>query len=116
MGGKIRKSTTDSVLVRRITEALSHRVDVESKKMFGGVAFMVCGHMAVGVNGKELMVRVGKQSMSDSLAMPFVRPMDFTGVPLAGFVYVGPEAVQTNLGLVTWLQRALLFVETLPAK
>ena len=60
-----------------------------SKRMFGGVAFMVRGHMTAGVNGDDLMVRVGKPDMTKCLARPFVRPMDFTGVPLAGFIYVG---------------------------
>lgn len=77
---------------------------------------MVRGHMTVGVNGSDLMVRVGKQSMSDSLALPHVRPMDFTGVPLAGFVYVGSKAVQTNLDLINWLQKALFFVDSMPPK
>ena len=77
---------------------------------------MVQSHMAVGVNGSDLMVRVGKQSMSDSLALPHVRPMDFTGVPLAGFVYVGKEGITTNLDLIAWLNRAMAFVESLPAK
>ena len=116
MGGKPKRTALNAQLVERIDGALSHRSDVVMKKMFGGIAFMVKGHMTVGVNGNDLMARVGKHSMSDSLALPYARPMHFAGVPLAGIVYVGPKGLETNLDLIAWLNRAISFVESLPAK
>lgn len=116
MGGKAKRKPCDNHLVERIAYTFGDRPDVVQKRMFGGVAFMVRGHMTAGVSGDDLMLRVGKHAMTKSLSKAHVRPMDFTGVPLAGFVYVGKEAVATNLDLVKWLNRGLEFVQTLPEK
>ena len=59
--------------------------------MFGGLAFMVGGHMCCGVIGDDLMVRVGRDAYEDALAAKGARPMDFTGRPLRGMVYVGSD-------------------------
>jgi|GEM_PF-5100992 len=64
---------------------------VTEKKMFGGIAFLVSGNMAVGVVGEELMVRVGPDAYQATLELPHARQMDFTGKPMKGFVYVGAE-------------------------
>lgn len=86
------------------------------KKMFGGLSFMVKGHMCCGVVGDELMVRVGPDGYEAALERPHARPMDFTGKPLKGFVYVAPQGFSTQSTLERWIRLALEFVETLPAK
>lgn len=86
------------------------------KKMFGGLSFMVKGHMCCGVVGDELMVRVGPDGYEAALERPHARPMDFTGKPLKGFVYVAAQGFSTQSTLERWIRLALEFVETLPAK
>lgn len=94
----------------RVRNALASAPRVMERKMFGGLAFMVHGHMAVGVVGEELMVRVGAHAYKKALTRPHVREMDFTGRPLRGFVYVAPEGFRTARDLNTWVRMALAFV------
>jgi hypothetical protein len=84
--------------------------------MFGGLAFMVNGHMCCGIVDKNFVVRVGPEQYEASLAEPHARPMDFTGRPMRGFVYVDPEGYRSTRDLKVWIQRGLHFVLTLPVK
>lgn len=84
--------------------------------MFGGLAFMVRGHMTVGVRNEDLMVRVGRDAHADALAQPHARPMDFTGRPLEGFVYVGSAGLEADDDLEEWIGRGLSFAESQPPK
>lgn len=106
----------DEELAARIRNRLDDPLGVSEKKMFGGVAFMVYGNMSVGIVGRVLMVRLGQAEYEKALKEPFVRPMDFTGKPLKGFVYVDPEGIETDKQLDGWLDRAQAFVSTLPPK
>ncbi len=85
-------------------------------RMFGGLCFTVSGHMCCGIVGRDLVVRVGPEGLRDALARPHARPMDFTGRPLNGFVYVGPAGCRRGVDLAHWVRRALAFVGTLPPK
>jgi TfoX/Sxy family transcriptional regulator of competence genes len=105
----------DEKLVERLRKVLVSRVGVSEKKMFGGVAFLLDGKMFVGVNDGDLMVRVGPDNYGRALARPHARPMDFTGRPLTGYVYVG-EAGYRGAGLARWANEAADFVASLPAK
>ena len=116
MGFLPRKSSDDDVLADRIRQALGPRADVGERKMFGGLAFLVGGHMMCGVNRGELMVRVGPDQYGEALAQPEARPMDFTGRPLKGFVYVDERGFATQRKLASWVARGLRFVESLPPK
>ena len=62
------------------------------------------------------MVRVGRDRYKAALAQPFARPMDFTGRPLAGMVYVDPKGYRTDAALKSWVQRGIEFVTTLPLR
>ncbi len=84
--------------------------------MFGGLTFMVSGHMCCGIVGDELMVRVGPEAYEDALRQPHAREMDFTGKALKGMVYVGVEGVEQDDDLADWIGRGLAFVQTLPPK
>jgi len=103
-------------VAERVRGALAGRDDVIEKRMFGGLAFMVSGHMTCGVVDTELMVRVGPECYAEALARPSAREMDFTGKPLKGFVYVAPDGFSSNADLAAWLALALDFVGGLPAK
>jgi TfoX/Sxy family transcriptional regulator of competence genes len=106
----------DEALADRIRAALAHRPGVAERKMFGGIAFMVDGNMCVGINGEDLMVRLGDDGADAALDEPHVRPMDFTGRPLKGYAYVAPTGTADDAALRGWVDRALAFSETLPPK
>jgi TfoX/Sxy family transcriptional regulator of competence genes len=106
----------DEELADRIRDALGHRDDVEERKMFGGLAFMVAGHMAVGIVGAELMVRLGEEKADGALAEEHVRPMDFTGRPMRTMVYVAAEGFAHRPALEGWVRRGVTFAESLPPK
>lgn len=84
--------------------------------MVGGLSFMVNGSMCCGVTGTALMVRVGPEARERALAQPHVRPMEFAGRPLAGFVCVEPGGYATDAALESWVQQGIDFVSTLPTK
>ncbi len=106
----------DEELAQRVRRALDGRVDVEEKRMFGGLAFMVRGHMTCGVVGSTLMVRVDAGDEPRLLAERHVRPMDFTGRPLKGFLYVDPPGTASAPALRKWVGRAVAFTESKPRK
>ena len=106
----------DQGLAHRLGEVYSLFPAVVEKKMFGGVAYMVNGHMSCGVVNDTLMVRVGPAQYEDALERPFARPMDFTGKPMKGFIYVAPEGFESDEELMSWVQLSLDFVMTLPPK
>lgn len=109
----------DEGLAARVREVLAARRGVEEKKMFGGLCFLVGGHMCCGLTAKgntAFMVRVGKERFAETLAQPHARPMDFTGRPSSGMVYVAQEGLRTRAQLGKWVQRGLDFVATLPPK
>ena len=106
----------DEQLAHRVREVLSDETQWEEIRMFGGLAFMVNGHMCCGVTPGELMVRVGKERYEEALGLPHARPMDFTGRPLAGMVYVGGEGVRTQASLRKWVGMGVRFTTSLPPK
>jgi TfoX/Sxy family transcriptional regulator of competence genes len=103
-------------LAERIRVALGREADLTERKMFGGIAFMVRGNMCAGVVGDDLMLRVGPERYEDALARSGARPMDFTGRPMKGMVYVDARAIKSDLELQESLDVALGFVRGLPAK
>jgi TfoX/Sxy family transcriptional regulator of competence genes len=106
----------DEGLAERIREVLDSQEGVVEKKMFGGLAFMVRGHMCCGVSGDDLMLRVGPEQYDDALKQPHARAMDFTGRPMKGFVYIGQEGLASDEQLEEWVRRGLRFVQPLPPK
>lgn len=106
----------DEGLAQRLHEGMEGKVDFGTKKMFGGLAFMVHGHMAVGIVKDELCARVGKDGWADAMKLPGVREMDFTGKSLKTMVYVDQSALQTDAELDAWIERCLAFVLSLPPK
>jgi len=106
----------DENLAVRVRAVLAKRTDVVEKKMFGGLCFMVGGAMCCGLTKTDFMVRVGPDQYDDALAQPHARPMDFTGRPLAGMVYVAPEGLRSAAALATWIGRGVSFVSSVPPK
>jgi TfoX/Sxy family transcriptional regulator of competence genes len=105
----------DESLADRIREIMLGEPGLSERKMFGGLAFMLDGHMCCGIVGAELMVRLGADGAAKALERAHVRPMDFTGRPMTGMVYVAPEGLRGH-ALDQWLQKAARFVRALPPK
>lgn len=106
----------DEQLGDRIRAALETVADVEERRMFGGLAFMIGGHMACGIVGSDLMVRLGEQDTPAALAMPHVRPMDFTGRASRTMVFVDQDGISDDEKLAGWVRRGVDHARTLPAK
>ena len=96
-------------LGERIREALGKRKDVAEKKMMGGLTFMVNGKMCAGVLKDNLMVRLDPDVYVTALKKKGCRPMDFTGKPMKGFVFVGSKGTANKKDLKCWLDLALDF-------
>jgi TfoX/Sxy family transcriptional regulator of competence genes len=84
--------------------------------MFGGLSFLSAGHMARGIVGDELMLRLGEAGADAALNTPHARPMDFTGRPMHGMGCIEPAGVAGDAELADWVHQALHFVSTLPPK
>ena len=104
-------------LADRLREVFIEKEGFVEKKMFGGLCFLVHGNMCCGLTGDDLlMVRVGPDQYEDSLGQPHARPMDFTGRPMRGMVFVDGEGFQSESALREWVGRGMKFVNTLPHK
>src|SRR5436309_15771999 len=106
----------DEELAERIRSLVRGRSDIAERKMFGGLAFLLRGHMCFGIVETDMMVRVGTDGYQEALAKKHVRPMDFTGRPLKGMVYVAPAGVRTKRDLRYWIERGIGLSETLPVR
>ncbi len=104
-------------LAMRIRTALELHPGFVEKKMFGGVGFMLRGNMACGVQGDDLIVRVGVENNATALSQPFVRPFKvMPGKPMAGWILVAPEGIATNRDLQKWVEQGVEYASTLPEK
>ncbi|QIL89593.1 TfoX/Sxy family protein [Microbulbifer harenosus] len=101
-------------LVEKVRDLLQEKEGLTEKQMFGGLAFMLNGNMACGVVGEELMVRVGPENYDNALSERYTRPMDYTGRPLKGMVYVEEDAIAENLD--GWVTKGAEFANSLPPK
>lgn len=92
------------------------RPDITTKRMFGGLCYFLNGNMLCGVDADRYMFRVGKDQEAEALTRSGASPMDITGRPLGGFVFVDPEACRDAKMLAGWLALATAFVAELPPK
>jgi TfoX/Sxy family transcriptional regulator of competence genes len=98
LAARAREAMTEQALRRGFTLA--------EKRMFGGLAFMLNSKMACGVINDELMVRVGPAAHDDALAREHARPMDFTGKPMRGYVFIASDGCRTPTEVTYWADRA----------
>lgn len=103
-------------LAQRIRDVLYPLTTAEEKKMFGGLTFMVGGNVTVSVIRDNLIVRVGLKNYEASLRKLGADLFQPTGKPMAGWVVVVPDGHRTDEDLKGWIELALEFVKTLPAK
>lgn len=90
-------------LAERIRDYFKRRKGVEERRMFGGLCFMLNGHMCCGIEKDRLMVRVMPDRYETLLSKPYAREMDFTGEPLKGFLLISEAGYRTASGLTSWL-------------
>ena len=100
----------DQHLAIDIRSRIGSQPCLAEKEMFGGIAFMVHGNMAVGVSGDELMVRVGKEAHDEAVARPGARIFDLSARPMRGWILV------TDADLDSWIQQGVAHAESLPPK
>jgi len=106
----------DEGLAQRIRSLLEARSEVRERKMFGGLAFMVDGHMCCGVVGQRLMARVGPHQYEELLKQEHAHEMDFTGRPMRGMLYVDEVGLTDDREIRQWVSSCLTFVAGLPPK
>jgi TfoX/Sxy family transcriptional regulator of competence genes len=107
----------DEVLAARIRELLIGESDVTETKMFGGLAFLVRGNMAVAASGQGgVLVRVDPASSDRLLATTSARPMEMRGREMRGWVRVDDNSVRTKRQLAKWCGLGSTYARSLPAK
>jgi TfoX/Sxy family transcriptional regulator of competence genes len=106
----------DAGLAERIRGVLDARSDVDERKMFGGIAFLVAGNMACGVMRDDLMVRMEPDAAAALESEPGVRRFDMGGRPMKGWLLVAPEASADDGDLERWVRRGEEFAASLPPK
>jgi len=108
----------DPLFEQRIANTLvRHGATAEPKKMFGGVAFMVNGHMCVGITNKgDAMVRFDGARHAEISAWPGAKPMTYGSGEMKGFLFVDAASVANDRSLDKWVQLALEHVRRLPPK
>jgi TfoX N-terminal domain len=106
----------DEGLAERVRALFGDHPRLREQKMFGGLAFLIAGNLAIGILGDTLMVRVGRDAYEAALDRPHTREMDLTGRPMRGFVLVDAPGMRTKAALERWVDRGLDFAESLPAK
>jgi TfoX/Sxy family transcriptional regulator of competence genes len=98
----------DEKLAARVRERIAEtQQHVEEKKMFGGLCFMVNDKMCVGVEKERLMLRIDPEKCEEAMEKEGCRPMDFTGKPMKGYVFVDTDVVRTKKQLDYWIGLAL---------
>jgi TfoX/Sxy family transcriptional regulator of competence genes len=106
----------DEGLAERIRRVLDVRSDVDERKMFGGIAFLVAGNMACGVRGEDLMVRVEPDTAAALESEPGVSRSAMGSRPMKGWLLVAPEATADDGDLERWVRRGEEFAASLPPK
>lgn len=106
----------DEHLAERIRGQIGRRKAVTEKKLFGGIAFLINGNMAVGIHSKEMIVRLAPEKTDAALAKPQTRRFDLTGRPMKGWILVKPAGLKTDAALGKWIRVGLDFASSLSRK
>jgi TfoX/Sxy family transcriptional regulator of competence genes len=100
----------DEDLADRVRRSFTRRVvHFDEKRMMGGLCFMVDGKMCVGISGDRLMVRLDPEDYECALARAGCTPMEITGRPMRGFVFVTPDGTTAQADFESWIDEALEF-------
>jgi len=112
-----RKVAFDEDLANRVRGLLARERGLTEKRMFGGLAFLINGNMAVSASGQGgLMVRVDPSDADKLVSRAHVRPFEMRGRPIDGWLRVDVEAVRTKRQLEAWVTRGVAYARSLPSK
>jgi len=106
----------DEPLAERIRDLLAGEAGLTEQRMFGGLAFLIGGHMAVAASGQGLMVRVNPADLDTLLETTGARPMEMRGRAMRGWLRVDGDEVQAEHELAGWVERGTAFARSLPPK
>ena len=107
----------DVDLAERVRKVIGDDPSLTEKKMFGGLAFLIGGNMAVGVSGQGgLLVRVDPQESDELVASTSAYPMEMRGRQMAGWLRVDSDDVEADGELASWVERGTAYARSLPAK
>lgn len=106
----------DQGLADRIAALIGLRPDMEEKRMFGGIVWMLNGNMCFGIERDNLIIRIGVKKAEVLLKEEMVKPMDFTGTVMKGWATVLPDGIAQDDDLLRYIDHARDFVMTLPPK
>jgi TfoX/Sxy family transcriptional regulator of competence genes len=107
----------DEDLANRIRELILTEPGVSEQRMFGGLAFLIAGHMSVSASGQGgLMLRVDPAETDALLRKPHARPFQMRGRAMAGWIRVDAEGVRTKRQLERWVSRGVAYARSLPSK
>ena len=107
----------DEDLANRIRELIAAEPGVVEQKMFGGLAFLIGGHMSVSASGRGgLLLRVAPEETDTLRAKPHVGPFEMRGKAMDGWLRVDPEGVRTKRQLEPWVKRGVAYARSLPPK
>lgn len=109
-------NAADEKLIARIRPILKRRKGYSEKKMFGGICFMINGNMCVGPWKGSLIVRLDRDQHDETQSEPHAKPMNITGKVMRGWALVEPAGIATDDELKAWIDRAVKFARSLPAK
>jgi len=104
-------------LADRIRELIADEPELTEKKMFGGLAFLVGGNMAVAASGQGgLLVRVDPNQSAALVNTSPAEPMEMRGRQMHGWLRLRSDDVETKKQLSEWVERGVRFAQSLPAK
>jgi TfoX/Sxy family transcriptional regulator of competence genes len=107
----------DEQLADRIRELVGSEADLTEQQMFGGLAFLIGGNMAVAASGQGgVLVRVDPAQSDALVATTSARPMEMRGRQMQGWLRVGPDEVRTRRQLARWVELGTSYARSLPAK
>ena len=107
----------DEDLANRIRELIGDTADLQEQNMFGGLAFLIAGHMAVAASGQGgLLVRVEPEQTEALLAEPQAQPFEMRGRQMDGWLRVDDAGVRTQRELERWVRRGVAYARSLPPK
>ena len=107
----------DESLAARIRELIHDRPDLREQRMFGGLAFLIGGNMAVAANGQGgIMVRTDPSQSPQAAGDGVAKPMEMRGRPMPGWLHIDADAVRTDEALAEWVQRGVAYAASLPVK
>lgn len=105
----------DEEIATRVRRALG-RKQTDERKMFGGIAFMLNGHMCCGVSDDKVVLRLGNEGAAAAIEESDIEEMDFTGKPMKSMVYLAKGIHTDQKKLKKWIDQAARFVSSLPPK